>query len=222
METPYRREPGYAERYRDRRFATRHGPGTDRRERRAIRTLLARIPDKEGPWLDVPSGAGRLSEELPGPAVLVDRDRSMLAACRTRGRSVCASALALPFPDGAFHGALCMRLLQHIPSRTERVRILAELRRVARGPLIVSFFDAATVQHVRRVLRRATGKPVSGRCAITRAAFADEVAESGSELACMIALRRFVSEQTLALLTPPSRARARNQQALNARVLDSR
>lgn len=200
MDTPYRREPGYAERYRDVRFQRAHGPATDRRERLALQRLLLRAGDADGLWLDVPSGTGRMAAELPGPSIGVDREISMLAAAA--GRRVCASATALPFQDGAFAGALCLRLLQHIPHADERVRILAELRRVCRGPAIVSFFDAHSLQHARRLLRRATGKPRSGRGAIGRRAFTAEAARAGFAVVAMRPLRRFWAEQTLVLLRP--------------------
>jgi SAM-dependent methyltransferase len=199
-ETPYRREPGYAQRYRDRRFATAHGPGTDRRERAALRRLLRAVPVGDGGlWLDVPSGAGRLTEELPGPALQVDRDLAMLRACPGQRPRVCASAVALPFRDGAFAGALCHRLLQHIPTPAERIAILTELARVTRGPVVVSFFDAHSLQHGRRVLRRATGKPRSGRGAITRAELCRELQQAGLRAVAFAPLWRFVAEQTLVL-----------------------
>lgn len=202
MDTPYRREPGYAMRYRDVRFSSAHGPATDRRERLALQRLLALLPAAHGRWLDVPSGTGRLSAALPGPAVAVDREIAMLQAIPQPGARVCASATALPFADGSFAGALCMRLLQHIPHAPERVRILAELRRVSRGPVIVSYFDARSLQHLRRLFRRATGKPRSGRSAIARASFAADARAAGLRVVAQQALRRFVTEQTLALLLP--------------------
>lgn len=198
-ETPYRREPGYAERYRDARFATGHGAGTDRRERRALRRLLARAPGTSGLWLDVPSGAGRMTAELPGPAVQVDRDPAMVKACSGDRPRVCASANALPFVADTFGGALCHRLLQHIPTAAERIAILAELKRVTRGPIIVSFFDAFSLQHARRLVRRATGKNRSGRGAVSRANLRRELQAAGLQALAFAPLCRFVAEQTLVL-----------------------
>lgn len=205
-DTPYRREPGYAGRYRDRRFAIGHGPRTDQRERAAIRRLLAEARRLgavgPGPWLDMPSGAGRLSAELPAPVVQADRDPAMLQVCPAAGRRVAASATALPFCTGAFAGALCCRFLQHIPTGAERRRILAELRRVCRGPVIVSFFDAASLLALRRRLRRIVGKARSGRSAVLRTTFAADARVAGYRVLCWRSLQRFVAEQTLALLLP--------------------
>ncbi|MGE3171148.1 MAG: class I SAM-dependent methyltransferase [Planctomycetota bacterium] len=213
--TPYRREPGYAERYRDERFRTGHGARTDARERAALRRLLATLPTlpgarspgptvgwPRGAWLDVPAGAGRMTAELPGAAVLADRDPRMVAAAEPARPRVAACATALPFADGAFAGALCCRLLQHLPRAEERIAVLRELRRVARGPVVVSFFDACSLLHLRRVLRRALGKTRSGRCAISRAAFRREAHAAGLEPVRFASLGRLVAEQTFALCLP--------------------
>lgn len=199
QESTYEREIGYAERYRDRRFTTGTGRGTDRRERRALRALLQMLPAGSGPWLDAPSGAGRLTAELPGPGVRVDRDPAMVRAAGPDRPRACASVHALPFGDGSFRGVLCMRLLQHIGTADERVAILRELRRVAREAVLVSFFDSASLQHLRRRLRRVRHKRPSGRHAVGRAAFAAELRRAGLEPLRMHALRRFFGEQTLVL-----------------------
>lgn len=205
-ETPYTRESGYAERYRDRRFATGSGAGTDRRERAVLRALLATARRRgllvDGPWLDAPSGAGRMSGELPGPATLVDRDAAMVAAAGPDRPRACASVHALPFADRAFAGVLCHRLLQHIPGDDERRAILGELARVSRGVVVVSFFDACSLQSLRRVLRRWTGKTRSGRSAVGRGAFFAACRAAGLEPIEARALRRFLGEQTLVLCAP--------------------
>jgi SAM-dependent methyltransferase len=200
-ESPYRREPGYALRYRDQRFRVGSGAGTDRRERRALQALLRHCPATPGPWLDAPSGAGRLSGELPGPVVQVDRDPAMVRACGDGRSRACASVHHLPFADGAFAGALCHRLLQHIGSAAERIAILRELHRVVRGPLVVSFFDCGSLQHWRRWLRARCGRP-SGRHAVSRRAFRAELAAAGWQVVSLHALRRGFAEQTLALCRP--------------------
>lgn len=205
-ESPYQREPGYAERYRDRRFATGTGAATDRRERRALRALLRRAHDElpwpEGPWLDAPSGAGRLSDELPAPVVRADRDPAMVRAAGPDLWRCCASVHALPFRDDAFAGVLCMRLVQHLRDGPERVRVFSELARVSRGPIVVSFFDSTSLQHLRRRLGGLRGKRRSGRFAVPRRTFRDELQQAGLEVVAMRALRRFFGEQTLVLCRP--------------------
>lgn len=201
-ETPYEREPGYAERYRDRRFREGSGSATDRRERRLLRDLLARTSWTAGPWLDAPCGAGRMSDELPGPTVQVDRDKAMVAACGAGRPRACASVHGLPFADATFAGALCHRLLQHIATPVERITILRELARVTKGPIVVSFFDACSLQHLRRCVRRRFGKTRSGRSAVPRGAFLRELLTAGLRPVAIRTRCRFLSEQTLVLCVP--------------------
>ena len=198
-ETPYVREPGYARRYRDERFHSGSGAATDRRERAVLRSLLREAAPPPGPWLDVPSGAGRMSDELPGDTVQVDRDPAMVAACPGARPRLCASVHHLPFADGRFAGVLCHRLLQHIATPAERIDILRELRRVSVGVLVVSFFDACSLQHLRRRVRRWLGKNRSGRSSVSRRAFLAELRAAGWQPVRAVALRRFVGEQTLVL-----------------------
>ena len=205
-ETPYLREAGYAERYRDQRFGTGTGVGTHRREVRALQALLAALPadaDTTAPWLDVPAGAGRLTGLLPASAsaVQADRNLSMLKAAGPGHRRICASAQLLPFADRSFAGVLCMRLLHHVPGAEERIRILRELGRVSRGPVVLSFFHAVSLQHLRRGLgRRRWGRRPSRRVAIRLGMLVDELHAAGLAVVKTQPLRRFVSEQWLLLL----------------------
>ena len=198
-ESRYDREPGYALRYRDRRWVNGSGAGIDRGERRALRSLLRAADFGPAPWLDAPSDAGRLSVGLPGPVVQLDRDPEMVRAAGDQHARACASVHALPFVESTFAGVLCMRLLQHIATPVERIDILRELARVSRGPVLVSFFDARSLQHLRRRLR---GKRRSGRSAVARGAVHDELRAAGIEPQQTSALRRFVGEPTLVLARP--------------------
>ncbi len=198
-ETPYLREPGYAERYRDQRFSSGSGSATHQREVRALQQLLQQASIPPGPWLDLPSGAGRMSDHLPGTVWQSDRHLQMLQACPQQGPRVVASAQHMPFVDNAFAGVLCLRLLQHIPHAAERVQILTELARVSRGPVLFSFFHAMSLQHGRRKIRRMLGKRNSGRQAISWRQCCQEMSQAGLRPVAWQPLRRFVSEQWLVL-----------------------
>ena len=198
-DTPYERGPDYPEHYRDRRFTDGTGARTHRREVLALSRLLSLVPDAGGPWLDIPSGAGRLSALLPGPVVQVDRNRAMLAASPGNRPRVCAAGSRLPFAAETFGGALCFRLMHHLHREDERVRILAELARVSRGPVLVSYFDAVSLQHVRRILRRALGGRRSGRTAITWREFHRNLRRAGLSPQARLPLGRWISEQCVVL-----------------------
>lgn len=198
LETPYQREKGYASRYRDLRFQEGTGPSTHRREVRTLHRLLAgSAPPETGPWLDLACGTGRLSGELPGPVLQVDRHREMLAAAPGDRPRLVARASALPFADRQFAGSLCMRLFQHLPTAEERIAVLSELGRVTRGPILLSFFDALSLQHLRRLLARRLGKRRSGRGAIRRRQFVREAEAAGLRVERVLALSPWISEQCL-------------------------
>jgi hypothetical protein len=199
-DTPYRRDSDYPRRYRDDRFRSASGPRTHRREVAALKRLLAKASFRPGPWLDVPAGAGRLTAFLPSAAVQVDRSPDMLrAAPADSSARVCASATALPFADDTFAGALCHRLLHHIPTSAERVRILAELARVTDGPVVLSVFHAVCLQNARRTLARRLGKRRSGRTAITLARILADLRDAGLRARAFAPLLPLVSEQWLIL-----------------------
>ena len=180
QENRYVRKEGYAAHYRDQRFATGSGPRTHRREVAAIAQLLRHPALATGTWLDVPCGAGRVSDLLPQPVVQVDRDKAMLATCAHRAtqRRVCASALHLPFADASFAGVLCLRLMQHLDA-TQRLHAFREFARVTRGAVLFSYFEARSVQSWRRTIQRALGKTRSGRSAVAWQTLRGELAAAG-------------------------------------------
>ena len=92
-----------------------------------------------------------------------------------------------------------MRLLHHIPTSEERRRILSELRRVTRGPVIFSFFHAVCVQNLRRQIGRSLGRRHTGRTAVRWRILREELRSVGFEVVATRPLARFVSEQWIVL-----------------------
>lgn len=87
-------------------------------------------------------GAGAGSYEPAGrritalePSAEMIRQRLASAAPAVRGR-----AEALPFPDGAFDAAMAVLTVHHWSDQAQGLR---ELRRVARGPVVILTFDPA-------------------------------------------------------------------------------
>ena len=190
----FRRE-GTAARYRKERFPPRRA----RSEQRAVARLLPGLAP--GRRLDLACGAGRFGTLLAreGPVVGVDSSAGMLAEARAEGAYaalLCGDAFQLPFRDGAFAGALCVRLLPHFGPEDRR-RVLAELRRVVRGRAVVSFFDAATLEALRARRKRTRG---ASRRAIRLREFEEDLAATGWRLARLSRKLGRVTEHVFALL----------------------
>lgn len=168
---------------------------TDRRERRALLQLLAGLPEVRT-VLDVPTGAGRLLPTLAeeGRRVVgIDVAHEILAYAADRHRVIrqgavlglCqADAMALPLAEASVDAIVCNRLLHHLPAAAERARVLAELRRVCRQYVILSFFDfhrsgAWGLGAVRRWLKRLRGRRPDYAGQPTAAQFAAEVQACG-------------------------------------------
>jgi len=187
QESRYEREPGYALRYRDRRFRTGTGAGTDRRERRALAALLRQAEFGDGPWLDAPCGAGRLLpflQERGHRAAQLDGAFAMLQQTANTGARaglcVQGDALQLPFADDAVDGVVMFRFLHHLPPDAAR-QAIAEACRVARRFVVVSFFHPCSVHHARRRLAQLTGAPAT-RFALSLGAVRAAAARHGFRL----------------------------------------
>lgn len=152
-----------------------------RRLARERATLARLLPDlAPGPRLDLACGAGRFGDLVAegGPVYGVDSSAAMLreaAAAGAYAARLCGDAFRLPFRDGAFAAAVCVRLLQHFGAEDRR-RVLGELRRVVRGRAVVTFFDAATFEAWRARGRRS--EPRSRR-AVPLAEFEADCAAAG-------------------------------------------
>jgi SAM-dependent methyltransferase len=105
--------------------------------RRPDRRIAARIEQALGAAASVVNvGAGTGSYEPGDRRVVAVEPSPVMAAQRPAGAAPCvrATAEALPFADGAFGAAMAILSLHHW---TDKPRGLAELRRVARGPVVM-------------------------------------------------------------------------------------
>jgi len=131
------------------------------------RSLLRHLPaflPAEGParLLDVGTGSGeaavvaakwarRQGRELRITAT--DANPAILEIARRRTanypeiRVEPADALALPYPDGAFHAAMLTLTLHHFEGDAA-VQVLRELARVARGGIVVSDLDRSWANYL--------------------------------------------------------------------------
>jgi ubiquinone/menaquinone biosynthesis C-methylase UbiE len=123
-------------------YADRVRPGWDE-ELAALVEAIAALPPAR--TLDVACGTGFLTRHLQGEIVGIDASERMLEIARERvpdGQFLTADALALPFDDGSFERLFTGHFYGHLEEE-ERVRFLAEARRVAKELVIVD----SSVQH---------------------------------------------------------------------------
>lgn len=137
-----------------------------RREERSIRRALAGVPPGSQ-VLDVACGARRLLE--------------ILTSCGYR--VTCAESsdvTATPYPDGHFDAVICNRLFHHFRKSEERIRALAELRRICRGVVIVSFFNAFSLGAIPLGLKHALRPRSTAECvSIPAWSFLNDIRRAG-------------------------------------------
>ncbi len=161
---------------------------SNRREVQVVRAALDQAAI-QGPALDCPCGAGRMTplllERSPhvtaadlSPAMVEEaRDALRPLGAEEAGHLTFAegSADALPFEDDAFDTVLCHRLIHHFENEGDRERILGEMARVARRRVVMSFNDASTFKMAWQQKRRRKRR----RTAWTPEAFEHEAAAQG-------------------------------------------
>ncbi|MGD0122748.1 MAG: methyltransferase domain-containing protein [Candidatus Limnocylindrales bacterium] len=133
-------------------------------DRIALRALL---PPSGGRLIEVGAGFGRLADEYSGYGEVVLLDSSpvhVAAALETLGGDPrfdieLGDAAALPFPDGRFDTAVCVRVLHHFG---DPAPVIAELGRVVRpgGVLVLEYANKRNLKSIaRRVLGRHAWSP---------------------------------------------------------------
>lgn len=178
----------------------------DRLERRALRRLLALVPNgRPLRVLDIPSGYGRMSDEWASRALFVvsaDRSDKILRA-GLHGEAgpprVCCDIRNLPFRDGAFDLACVVRLWHHFRDPQARASAFAELRRVTTGHLILTYYRTVPLHAAfRRVNRWWRRRVTIGM--LDPARFAGEAAARSWALRREVAILPGLHAQTVALL----------------------
>lgn len=197
------RDAAIAERYANARFASRRAR---ERDLVLVKRLLARLEPPVESVLDAPCGTGRLFPALArdGRRVCgVDASFAMLSQTRASGAHAVAcvggDALALPFRASAFDAVVCCRLTHHLHSGAELDRLFAELARVARRAVIVSFWDAASWPAWRTRVGWKKSEGARGRVARPRHEVVARLAAHGLDVREFRASFRFVSQQTFVL-----------------------
>ena len=189
------------------------GTTTHRREARCIRKALGELP-RGSKVIDLPCGTGRLLPLLNNMGFHItasDSSKHMVELARNYAEKVAintnqvrflvANVFETPFEDNEFDGVICNRLIHHFPASDDRRNALAELKRICKGPIVVSFFCNlaydSVVFHFRNAISR---EKASDRIPIGYGVFARDVAASGLRIKKTCAARPGISKQWYALL----------------------
>lgn len=199
-------DPNVADNYDDRRFSSRKGQMTDKKEKQNILKALRRA-DISGHVLDVPCGTGRMTELLLQQGLRVtagDISDEMMDHAQQRAEKygnqvdfVKCDIENLQFPDAAFELILTIRLLHHIPPELHP-GILRELHRVTREWVIITYSNKYSLQNLRRNIRSLVTK--FPRYSISPSLFKREVAEAGFDIVEYLPMMPVVSESITVLL----------------------
>jgi demethylmenaquinone methyltransferase/2-methoxy-6-polyprenyl-1,4-benzoquinol methylase len=130
-------------------YAERDRPGWED-ELDVLRGVIAALPAAR--TLDVACGTGFLTRHLRGDVVGLDQSARMLRVARAQAphaRLVHGDALALPFEANWFDRVFASYFYCHL-EEPERVRFLAEARRVASELVVVASVQRAGIEPVRR------------------------------------------------------------------------
>ena len=177
----------------------------DRREKQAIIKAMGSIPP-ESHVLDLPCGTGRVTRLLidqgfrvTGADVsnaMLETARVNLRAYRLRGAGSCPhvdferrDVMQTGYADDQFDAVICNRLFHHFTEHNTRLMALKELRRISRGPVIISFFNSfaldAVYHRIRDIVR---GRTPQDRIPIAYRTFRGELRSAGFEIQKKIAV----------------------------------
>lgn len=178
-----------------------------RREYALIARHISRV-GRSRVVLDLPCGGGRLTPAFADSADLVieadialgqllyGRQQSSVATPRAW---MTASAFHIPLRDRAVDGTISVRLSHHLPTETERERHLAEILRVSRRFVIMTFFDHHSLKNRLRQLRRVFGRQPP-KMTMTTARVAEIARSHGARLVDAPPLSRIGSGHRYALI----------------------
>jgi len=132
-----------------------------RREYQILRRLLGQQGHCKT-MLEIPCGGGRISSRLaPATDLLIEADiglgQVLYGMSQTKLKIpqvwMTASAFHIPLRDNSVDAAVCIRLSHHLPTFKQRENLLAELLRVARRYVVMTFFDYYSIKNMLRRLR---------------------------------------------------------------------
>lgn len=112
--------------------------------------------------LEIPCGGGRISSQLiDATDLLIQADiglgQILYAMTKEKFKIpqvwMTASAFRIPLRDSSVDALVCIRLSHHLVTAKQRESLLAELLRVSRRFVIMTFFDYHSIKNMLRIVR---------------------------------------------------------------------
>lgn len=158
-----------------------------------ICTKALKIAGNPKSILDMPCGTGRfwdlLAKDPERKLWASDNSQDMINTAlkfrppetAKRFETFKGSAFDLPVEDDFVQSIFCIRLLHHIGEHEDRMKLLAELARVASDTIIVSLWVDGNIAawKRKRLEAKRKGKPYQNRFVIPQATIEDEFREGG-------------------------------------------
>jgi SAM-dependent methyltransferase len=189
----------------------------DRREEACIRQCLRAIPSG-GRVLDLPCGAGRMTRILVESGYRVtgaDVSEAMLVRARQNYHEfqnsyrdappvqfMIRDVLSTGFGPDEFDGVSCIRLFHHFADSQTRRQALCELRRISRGPIVVTFLNSFALDRLTYRLKDIIrGKKRTSQLPISFKTFESDVLASGLQIDKKLAAHWGISSRWFLVLS---------------------
>jgi ubiquinone/menaquinone biosynthesis C-methylase UbiE len=195
-------DKGIAERYDQERFSSLLGRWVNHLEKKTLLNCMKELMP-EDTVLDIPLGTGRIAAFLLSRGFQVagaDISEEMMALAKNRLRgfpnfmgAYLEDAEHLSFPDGSFDAVVSVRFMLHLPPPV-RIKILKEMKRVARKGLFVAYCVSGFTTEISKFLQGIGKKSGDLLYPGTKKQMEEEMDEAGLEIIRDLPMLRFVSE----------------------------
>jgi ubiquinone/menaquinone biosynthesis C-methylase UbiE len=173
-------------------------------EHRLIARLIGSIGIARPTLLNAPCGFGRFAdivEKKTARRVFLDLHPGMVRRCNStlgpRGFNIVNGSLRnLPFDDAAFDVVMNIRFFHHYFEQSDRRTMLAELARVSKRFVILTYYQRSWIHSLNKKYARKKNRIVL----LERAAFETELAEAGLRVVSAHRVAPAVHAQTFLLL----------------------
>ena len=180
---------------------------THRREIHCIQRCLSDVP-VGARVLDLPCGTGRLVPFLTvsgyrvfaadSSAHMIERAKALAERqkCTSKLEFGMEDVMSTSFSDGSFDAVICNRLFHHFFESDVRIRALRELRRISRGPVIMSFFCSRSLSSAAFLLKNSFRRlPATDRVPISFRAISADIAAAGLQVDMKMATKPLLGKQ---------------------------